>query len=88
MRIAVYILAQQSGTNIWLCVYVPYVCFVCASKKIVQTTKLIYYNCLIHFYSELIWKTTFDGRQPSMDVALRWKTTFDGRRTLTEDNLL
>ena len=44
------------------------------------------------------WKTTFDGRQPSMEDDLRWKTplmeddlqwktTFDGRRPSMEDNL-
>ena len=53
------------------------------------------YNCLIHFYSELIWKmednlrwkTSFDGRRPSMEDDLWWKTTFDGRWPLMEDNL-
>ena len=35
----------------------------------------------------LWWKTTFDGRSPSMKDYLQWKTTFDGRRPSMEDNL-
>ena len=45
------------------------------------------YNCLIHFYSELIWKATFEGRRPSMEDDLKWKTTFDERRPSMKDNL-
>ena len=32
-------------------------------------------------------KTTFDGRRPSMEDDLQWKMTFDGRRPLMEDDL-
>ena len=32
-------------------------------------------NCLIHFYSKLIWKTTYDGRRLKMEDDLWWKTT-------------
>ena len=89
MCIAVYIFAQQSGTNIlWLCVYVPFICFVCfvcaSNKKCLNDHA---YNCLIHFYSELIWKTTFDWRQPSMKDDLRWKTKIDGRQKSMENDL-
>ena len=36
---------------------------------------------------DLQWKTTFNGRQPSMEDDLRWKMTFSGRRPSMEDNL-
>ena len=45
------------------------------------------YNCLIHFYSELIWKTTFDGSRPLMEDTLWWKRTFNRRRPLTGADL-
>ena len=32
---------------------------------------------------DLWWKTTFDGRRPSMEDDLWWKMTFDGRQPLT-----
>ena len=35
---------------------------------------------------DLQWKTTFDGRQPSIKDDLQWKTTHDGRRAFN-DNL-
>ena len=35
----------------------------------------------------LWWKTTFSGRQPSVEDNLRWKTTFSGRWPLVEDDL-
>ena len=35
---------------------------------------------------DLLWKMTFDGRQPSMEDNLRWKTTFDGGQPLMEDD--
>ena len=35
----------------------------------------------------LWWKTTFDGKQPSMEDNLLWKTIFDGRQTSMEDDL-
>ena len=33
---------------------------------------------------DLQWKTTFDGRQPSMEDDLQWKTTFNGRQPSSE----
>ena len=36
---------------------------------------------------DLYWKTTFGGRQPSVDDDFRWKTTFGGRRPLVEEDL-
>ena len=33
------------------------------------------------------WKTTFDGRRPSVEEDLQWKTTFGGRRPSVEDDL-
>ena len=36
---------------------------------------------------DLQWKTTFDGRRPSMEDDLQWKTTSDGRCPLMEDDL-
>ena len=36
---------------------------------------------------DLLWKTTFGGRQPSVEDDPRWKMTFGGRRPLEEDNL-
>ena len=45
------------------------------------------YNCLIHFYSMLIWKMTFDGTRPLMEDDLCWKMIFDGRHLLMEDIL-
>ena len=44
-------------------------------------------NCLIHFYSKLIWKMTFDGTWPSMEDDLQFKMTFDGRWPSIEDTL-
>ena len=35
----------------------------------------------------IYWKTTFDGRQPSMEDDLQWKRTFDGRQPSIEDGL-
>ena len=35
----------------------------------------------------LLWKMTFNGRQPLIGDNLRWKMSFDGRRPLMEDNL-
>ena len=34
----------------------------------------------------LRWKTTFNGRRPSMEDDLQWKTTFNGRRPSMEDD--
>ena len=36
---------------------------------------------------DLWWKTTFDGRRPSMEGNLRWKKTFDGRWPSIKENL-
>ena len=36
---------------------------------------------------DLRWKTTFDGRQPSMEDNLRFKMTFDGRGPSMEDDI-
>ena len=36
---------------------------------------------------DLRWKTTFDGRRPSMEDDLRWKTPFNERRPSMEDDL-
>ena len=36
---------------------------------------------------DLQWKTTFGGRQPSLEDDLRWKMTFNGRQPLVEDDL-
>ena len=44
--------------------YVVYV-FMMSKKSFCLNNKA--YNCSIHFYSKLIWKTTFDGRRPSME---------------------
>ena len=35
----------------------------------------------------LWWKTTFGGRQPSVEDNLQWKRTLSGRQTLVEDDL-
>ena len=35
----------------------------------------------------LRWKTTFNGRRPSMKDDLQWKTTIDGRGPSMEDDL-
>ena len=36
---------------------------------------------------DLHWKTTFGGRQPSVEGDLWWKTTFSERRPSVEDDL-
>ena len=35
---------------------------------------------------DLQWKTTFYGRQPTIEDNLRWKTPFDVRRPSMEEN--
>ena len=35
---------------------------------------------------DLLWKTTFGGRQPLVEDNLQWKTTFFGRQPLIEDD--
>jgi hypothetical protein len=34
----------------------------------------------------LEWKTTFNGRQPSMEDNLQWHTTFNGRQPQNIEN--
>ena len=35
---------------------------------------------------DLWWKTTFSGRQSSVEDNLQWKMTFSGRQSLLEDD--
>ena len=35
---------------------------------------------------DLRWKTTFEGRQPSIEDDLPWKMTFDGKEPLVGDH--
>ena len=49
-----------------LCVcFISFISFVRLSKFFCLNDQA--YNCLIHFYSELIWKTNFDGGRPLME---------------------
>jgi len=79
----------EQHQHVALCVrFVCYVSFrfVCFVKKNFCLNDQAY-NCLIHFYSKLEWKTNFDGRRPLTEDDLWRKTTFDGKRPLTEDDL-
>ena len=85
-QILIHIFVVRSSTNMWLCVFVRwFVSFRFVKKNFCLNDQA--YNCLIHFYSELKWKTNFDGRHPLMEDDLWWKMTFDRRRPLMEDDL-